>query len=161
MAGMLPGVESARRRRVWQSSSGAAEARRASLCLYAGGRGRDLGLGSPSSAAAAAAAASSKARTLLAISLLVHVLCVWWRPCDVCGCCRCGSARAGRRRRRWRARGRRRLAATPWRPRRGWITSSGANDNLWCSTGALLCLAAAVVFRAAPFPPPLLYVCGS
>lgn len=50
---MLPGVESARRRRVWQSSSGAAEARRASLCLYAGGRGRDHGLGSPSSATAA------------------------------------------------------------------------------------------------------------
>ena len=59
MAGMLPGVESARRRRVRQSSESGA-ARRPSLCLYAGGLG--------SSSSAAAAAASSKARTLLAIT---------------------------------------------------------------------------------------------
>lgn len=61
MAGMLPGVECARRRRLRQggSSSGAAEApcgtRRPSFCLYAGGHGRTH-LGS-------SAVASSKERS--------------------------------------------------------------------------------------------------
>ncbi|KAG0535305.1 hypothetical protein BDA96_04G355100 [Sorghum bicolor] len=68
MAGMLPGVESARRRRVRQSSESGA-ARRPSLCLYAGGLG--------SSSSAAAAAASSKVWSGACGDTTAAMACAW------------------------------------------------------------------------------------